>query len=542
MNYKYFLITGLIIVSSLLIKENKNNKVLTLIKKYHLVMLFIIIVSSIFLYLYKVDSIPVGLNVDEAGMAYDAFSLARFGVDRFLYKNPVYFINYGSGQNSLYTYIISLFFRHFDYSLFLIRIPAVIFGVLSIVFLYKIIKENKDTSSAVLTILITLITPFFIMKSRWALESYLFLPMLIISLYYYMHALNTSKKRYFFLAGLLFGITLYTYAISYIIIFVFVIVNSLYLLINKKITINNLIIFGIPLFFLALPLVLMLLINNNVIPNEIRTKYFSIPKLIYYRGNELSVANIKNNLDHFYILYVIFKQDNCIWNSIPLLGTLYNISELLIIPGLIISLTNVFRGIRKKEFYIDIPIFIIFITMFILSLFLLEPNINKINCLYLPLIYYIGLGVEYIFKKSDVFGLIILSLYFVCFANFSNYYFNGYASNIKDTVHFLSSDFYDALYFDKKKSQNNKIINIDGSIILQPYIYVLLAEKIDPYTFNKYVEMEQDMVIKYKNYLFYIDDFQDNKKIYITRSEININMKVKRFGAYNVDYLDTSIL
>ena len=540
MKTNFILISILIIVLCLLIKNKKQNKIITFINKYHKILFLIIIIASLFLYLYKLDIVPIGLNVDEAGAAYDAYSLAHYGVDRFLYKNPVYFINYGSGQNALYTYILSILLRFFDYSLFLIRIPAVVFGILSLIFVYKILKENKDTSLAIITIFIMLITPFFIMKSRWALESYLFLPLLAISLYYFMRAVNTSKRKYFFFSGLLFGITLYTYAISYIVIFVFVVINFLYLLLNKKSSISNLITFSIPLFLLALPLIIMLLINSNIISHEIKTNLFSIPKLIYYRGSELSLKNIKYNLIDYHIYSVIFINDYCTWNSISIYGTLYNISILFTILGFVISLINVYKSLKRKEYNLDIPLLIIFLTMLLLSLCISYVNINKINCLYLPIVYYIGLGIKYVFKKSDIFGLIILGLYSFYFVNFTKYYFNEYPYYTKDIAHFVSDDFYDALTFAKEKSESKKIINIDNRNIIQPYIYILLEEKTNPYTFNKYLKMKKDVVLSYKKYNFVINEI-DNRQIYITKDFLETNMKVKNFGMFNVYYLDTNI-
>ena len=42
--------------------------------------------------------IPIGINVDEAGTMYDAYTIANYGTDRFGNAYPVYFINYGGGQ------------------------------------------------------------------------------------------------------------------------------------------------------------------------------------------------------------------------------------------------------------------------------------------------------------------------------------------------------------------------------------------------------------------------------------------------------------
>ncbi len=535
----YYLIIGILIIISVLVKEKKeDNFLIRFIKKYRIILLIIMFIMALFLYTYKLDLVPIGLNVDEAGMAYDAYSMAHYGVDRFLYKNPVYFINYGDGQNALYTYITSLLLRVFDYKLLTIRIPAVIFGLLTLLFGYKLIKENKDDITAIITLFVMLITPFFIMKSRWALESYLFLPMLIISLYFFMNATKTSKNIYYFLAGSLLGITLYTYAISYVVIFVFVIVSILYLLIQKKITIKNIISFSIPLFILALPLILLLLINNNIIPNEIKTNIISIPKLLNYRGGDLSFANIKYNLSNYHILTVMFKDDGCSWNSISNYGTLYSISSLLVVFGLVISLSNLIKN--KKEYIIDLPIFIIFITMFLLSLCISNVNINKINCIYLPITYYIALALSYIYRKSCSIGIVITCLYLGLFISFTKYYFNDFDNEIKDRIHFVSQDFYKAYEFAKEKSQDVKIINIDEKNIVQPYIYILLKEKTNPYEFNKNMTIKGNKILKYNNYNFYIEDM-NNREIYITKYKYDIGMKCKRFGAYNVYYLDTNI-
>ena len=54
----------------------------------------IILLIAIFIRIYRVQEIPHGLNVDEAGMAYDAYCLANYGTDRYLNHLPVYLINF----------------------------------------------------------------------------------------------------------------------------------------------------------------------------------------------------------------------------------------------------------------------------------------------------------------------------------------------------------------------------------------------------------------------------------------------------------------
>ena len=134
------------------------------------------------------------------------------------------------------------------------------------------------------------------MHSRWSLESYLFFPMLIFSTYFLWQAWNKKKNLFFLLAGISFGITLYTYAISYLILPFFLGILLLYGLFTKQITWKQLFLLGVPLFFLALPLMLMLAVQNGFL-SEIKTSLFSIPKLWFYRGGEVSLKHILENFN-----------------------------------------------------------------------------------------------------------------------------------------------------------------------------------------------------------------------------------------------------
>ena len=83
--------------------------------KLNIICILLIMLLAIFLRSYKLEQIPDGINVDEAGMAYDAFCLANFRVDRALNKLPVYFVNFGGGQSVLYGYITAIFIKLFGF-------------------------------------------------------------------------------------------------------------------------------------------------------------------------------------------------------------------------------------------------------------------------------------------------------------------------------------------------------------------------------------------------------------------------------------------
>ncbi len=62
------------------------------------IVIVLIFIMAFGLRIYKLGEIPHGINIDEAGMAYDAFCLLHFRVDRSLNQLPVYFVNFGGGQ------------------------------------------------------------------------------------------------------------------------------------------------------------------------------------------------------------------------------------------------------------------------------------------------------------------------------------------------------------------------------------------------------------------------------------------------------------
>ena len=519
--------------------EEKLIKIEKFIKRnIKLVPVFFVLFSAFF-YLWKLNVVPLGLNVDEAGSLYDAISLSKYGVDRYLYHFPVYFINYGGGQNALYTYFVVILFSLFGINLFIFRLPAALFGIVSILLFYILIKNEKDNKTAFLGTLIMLITPFFIMKSRWGLESYLFLPLLLISVFIFFNAINKNRKILFFCSGLLFGITLYTYAISYIIVPLLLMFSCSYLLYIKRVKLKDIIILFLPLFLLSIPLILMIFINKGIISNEIITNYFSIPKLWDYRGGEISLSNVKTNL--LYIWKVLFILDGLVWNAFPNYFTLYLISVPSIVYGFILSFINSFNMIKKRKFGIDIIMILIFIIMFSFGLLIKDININKMNCIYISLVYFISLSLVNIFIISRRCLLIILLMYSFMFFNFIYYYFNVYPKDYKDTGLFVSNDYDKAIDFAQGIRKKNQYICADREVV-QSYIYFLIHDKENPYVFNRDLVIVNNEIYSYKYYLFSFYVFNVNN-IYITVNNSQLydnlkkmNLNEKKFNNYIVFY------
>ena len=109
-------------------------------KKYTIILIAMLMVGII-TRIIGFGKIPIGINVDEAGIMYDAYCFANYGTDRFDNSYPIYMINFGGGQSALYTYIAAGLIKIFGFSLTVVRIPAVIFSILYLIFAFLITKD-----------------------------------------------------------------------------------------------------------------------------------------------------------------------------------------------------------------------------------------------------------------------------------------------------------------------------------------------------------------------------------------------------------------
>ena len=95
------------------------------------------------------------------------------------------------------------------------------------------------------------------------------------------------------IAGLLFGVTLYSYAISYIAIPIFLLIMLSYSIKKKLVKTKEIIVFTIPLIIFAIPLILVQMVQKGWI-NEIHS-FITIPKLFRYRIGELDITKFWSN-------------------------------------------------------------------------------------------------------------------------------------------------------------------------------------------------------------------------------------------------------
>ena len=410
--YTAFAVTGLIITliitaSSIYTSKKGTTKPVkflatigSFIDKYHLLFLLLILAVYLISRILKLDSFPNGIHVDELSMAVDAKNLMLNGHDRSGLSYPPYFPNYGGGQNALYTYIESFILRFIPASIFAFRIQAVFWGAVCLLAMYGIIYETSENHGFALIgpILVTTL-PVYIMSQRWALESYLLLPTCTITMYFIIKAVKTQKTSFWFLSGLFMATSLYSYAVSYIIWPIFLILAALYLIYLKELKLKQSVAFVIPLTIISTPLILFQLVNFKILaPFKLWiSDYVPLP---IAREEELGIRYMLKNFRFYGKLFL--GGEALTYNSFKEFGTIYMFLLPFVLIGFIICIKKSVSSIREKRFTIHAFMLFFWFAATVCMHLVNSPNINRVNALFLPFTVFIAVAVIELLSKNAI--------------------------------------------------------------------------------------------------------------------------------------------
>ena len=138
-NYVATFIYAVIVIVAIMGKK-KNSKAFVSDKKANALFLLILVLASV-LRFYQLGSIPLGLQQDEASIGYEAYILAKYGIDRNGYTWPVYPITWGCGGGSpLLIYLNVLSIRLFGTGIVKLRMIPATCGVLTVLFFYLTLR------------------------------------------------------------------------------------------------------------------------------------------------------------------------------------------------------------------------------------------------------------------------------------------------------------------------------------------------------------------------------------------------------------------
>jgi len=229
--------------------------------KFIWILLFAIIVLGGFLRLWQLGSVPPSPDWDEASLGYDAYSILHTGRDQFGQFLPTTLRSFNDYKPALYAYLIVPSIAVFDLNTFAVRLPSAIFGILSLLAVFFLVKEVFEKYKykdylALLAVFLLAISPWSIQFSRVAFESNVGTAFNIFAALFFMKGLK--KPWLLSLSAICGGLAVYAYQSEKV--FAPLLLLALVLLFWKKI-------FSISKKYLVISLIIGMIIVSPMIIN-----------------------------------------------------------------------------------------------------------------------------------------------------------------------------------------------------------------------------------------------------------------------------------
>jgi len=423
-------------------------------------------------------SIPGGVNQDEAYSAYEAWCLMKDGMDSWGYRLPVYLRAWGSGMNALQSYLMIPFIALFGLKTWVIRLPQLIIACASLPAFYALMRRIAGRRAGLIGLFLLAISPWHVMLSRWGLESNLAPGLMLFGMLFFVMGVRDS--RWFVFSGLFYGLSLYAYATIWPVVPAMLAMLLLFLVYTRSFVMNRYVAVGVGILFaLAAPLMLFLLVNQGWI-GEIETPLFSIPAMLSMRTYDVAPGNFYENLYHM-VMMVLRQRDDTIWNAIREFGLYYHVSLPFMIAGGIRGLVRCVKAVKERRWDPVAAVMAQLLCAIMLGLFV-EANVNRLNCIHIPLLALAALGVDGICgvirgKAGRRVCAAVIAGYALCFALFTGVYFTSYQEKLAPLN---DAGLDQALAFAQEMTDGE--IHVDEEIL---YSKVLYYAAMDPACFRK---------------------------------------------------------
>jgi hypothetical protein len=412
------------------------------IKQNRFIPILLIVTFAFILRVYSVNKLPPGLYDDEVSLGYNAYSLLTHGTDEYGMAFPLWFKAFGEYKLPGYIYTDIIPLAVFGKNAFAVRLPSVIFGSLTPLFLYLFLQNllelgPKDTKQRLkniplLSAFILTILPWHLQFSRAAYESVVAVCFFIIGLW--QLTLLYKKKKILNLIIAIFFLTLasYTYN-SFRILTPFTFLVIFYLLLKTKYSFRNIFYLALYTLILNLPLLVFTFTTHGYARFEQTSAFtpqslpasklfnFSLPGIIAY-----PFVYLKNYLSLFSLQEFFVKgEDNIRFYSSSEFGFLFRWQLPFLIVGFVLMLRENW-GVFKKV------ILSMLLIIPAIGAITVSPNALRSLLLVIPFSVIIAIGIQSFLQNRTLWikifftGIIILGIYETSF------YFHMYLSHYKN--------------------------------------------------------------------------------------------------------------
>ncbi len=265
--------------------------------KLRWILLGAILVLAIILRFWQLGVVPVSPDWDEVALGYNAYSILHTARDEYGVYLPVVMRSFDDYKPALYSYIAIPSIAVFGLNVWSVRFPSAVFGVLTILALYFLVKElfKKDSLALLSSFLLTL-SPWHIQFSRIAFESNVGLGLNVFGALFFV---RSFKKPWFLFPSIIsFVASAYVYqsekVFSPLLLFALVIIFRKELLKLPKRYLYATFLIG---FILSLPMMWFILTNKYALERAQGVSIFSGQNLL----NQDAARLLTDQRNHDYL-------------------------------------------------------------------------------------------------------------------------------------------------------------------------------------------------------------------------------------------------
>jgi 4-amino-4-deoxy-L-arabinose transferase-like glycosyltransferase len=524
-------------------------------KKYNLILLISILTLAFFLRIYKITEVPPSLNWDETSIGYNAYSILKTGKDEWGEFLPLHFRSFGEYKLPLQIYASIPAITVFGLNDFSVRITPVIYGTLTVLFLYLLVNELyklrfKDEYNYIsfISSFFLAISPWHIQLTRGSFESSFSLFWLLLGILLLVRGFLKNPKM-IILSMIPFAISVYTYnsarVFTPLFLFTVFLLNIKYILKNFKVSVFA------TLFFIVMMLPLVSFVvsgealaryklvsitdDAGLVPRiEERRNLSKLPtiitRLIHNRYTYNSYYFVENYIAHFTPNYLFLKGAGHHQHHVQGVGQLYWIQAPFLLYGLYILF-------KKKDFSLKILLPWLLISFIPVSM--TNDSIpNALRTLIAVPVYQIltAVGVVEALKYRKYTKAIIVSIVLILGINFCIYLTNLYTLypirysrdwqyGNKQVVEYIKENYdnYDLIVFSRTYGE--------------PHIFTLFYLIYDPSKFQNINNLERfethDWVRVLRFDKFYFPDLGDEGTKYEDILKENKDKRILFIGKQN---------
>lgn len=473
------------------------------------VLLILILVLAFFLRAYKVTSIPPSLNWDETSIGYNAYSILKTGKDEWGEFMPIHFKSFGEYKLPVQIYGSIPAIAIFGLNEFGVRITPVIYGTLTVLLLYFLIRELFAKSSfnihySLISAFLLAVSPWHIQLTRGSFESSFSLFWFLMAVW--LLAIGFRKPRWVVVSMIPFAISVYTYNTARVFtpmfLFVVYLLHFKYLLKNFKYLVLSFLTFII----LAAPIVPFALSGGaaaryklvsitddaGLVPRiEERRNMSKLPslvtKLIHNRYTYNTFYFSRNYLAHFTPNFLFVSGAGHKQHHVQGVGELYWIQAPFLLYGLYILIKR-----KDQSLKILLPwLFLAFVPVSMTN----DSIPNALRTLIAVPVYQIFTTIGFVEawqiakdrKQKTVLMLFASVLFTVNFVIYLNNYFIKYPINYSRDWQYGNKQVVEYI----KENQDKYDFVVFTRTYGEPHIFTLFNLKYDPAKFQNIPNLER---------------------------------------------------